>query len=51
MDCKDVYYGAWMPLANDDVVHKKWTPRRVLGPEMHARDRGRRSRTYPELLC
>ena len=40
-----------MPLAHDDVVRKKWTPRRVLGPEVHARDRGRRSRPYPELLC
>jgi len=40
-----------MPLAHDDVVRKKWTPRRVLGPEVHARDRGRRSRTYPGLLC
>jgi len=57
MDCKDVNcpgrgpVRAWMPLAHDDVVHKKWTPSRVLGPEVHARDRGRRSTTYLELLC
>ena len=42
---------AWMPLAHDDALHKKSTPRRILGPEVHARDRGRRSTTYLELLC
>jgi len=57
MDCEDVNCPgrgparAWMPLGHTLAVHKKWTPRRVLGPEVHARDRGRRSRTYPELLC
>jgi len=56
MGCEDVNCPgrgparAWMPFAHDDAVHKKWTPRSVLGPEVHARDPGRRSRTYPELL-
>jgi len=56
MDCEDVNcpsrgpVRAWMPLALDDALQKKSTPRRVLGPEVHARDRGRHSRTYAELL-
>ena len=46
MDCEDVTClsrgpaRAWMPLAHDDALRKKSTPRRVLGPEVHARDRG-----------
>jgi len=57
MDCKDVNCPGrgpprvLTPLGHDDALHRKSTPRRVPGPEVHARDRGRRSRTYSELLC
>jgi len=56
MDCDDVNCPgrgparAWMTLAHDDVLHKS-RRQGILGPEVHARVGGRRSRTYPELVC